>query len=98
MTSQTTGTATPPQNDPVSFPDTVSRFDLSGAKFYPGMSRDDQAIPDTITDGARFGVIGGAQIVIKTDDTMKLDNGSGTIEIKPSGTVEVNGTNLEVLP
>jgi hypothetical protein len=75
----------------VAFPDTVSRFDLSGAKFYPTGSRDADVISDTITDGARFGVIGGAQILIKTDDTMKLDNGSGTIEIKPSGQVDING-------
>lgn len=84
--------------DDVAVPDTVSRFDLSGATFHPGFSKDSEDITDKIDDGARFGVIGGAQVLVKEDGTMLLDNGSGTIEIKASGTVEINGTNLEVLP
>lgn len=76
----------------VSAPEDIGRCTLSGAKFYPGLSADSDAIGDDLTQGALFGRIGGATLLIKEDDTIKLDSGSGTIEIKTgSGQVDING-------
>jgi hypothetical protein len=79
------------------FPDDIGRHTLSGAKFYPGLSKDSAPLTDTLTEGIKVGVIGGAQMTIKTDGTIKLENALGDAELKTTGQWNVNN-NLTVDP
>jgi hypothetical protein len=75
----------------VAYPDDVGRHTLSGAVFYPGNSKDSDPLTDSLTEGLKAGVIGGAHVLIKTDGTVKAANAAGDFQIKASGQFDANG-------
>lgn len=94
-------------SDSASAPDDTGRHTLSGAKFYPGLSKDSEALVDDLSK-AVWGRIGGAKVTIDENDEIEIndgttsiildgsgavniDNGSGTIAMDAAGQVDING-------
>jgi hypothetical protein len=77
----------------IAVPDDIGRHTLDGARFKPGFSKDSAALTDTLTDGAMFGLIGGAKVTVKPTGELELKNtaGTGTVTVKTTGQVDING-------
>jgi hypothetical protein len=59
-------------------PDSIGRHDLSGAKFYPGLSKDADALTDALTGALVVGEIGGKQIRINATAIQATTGGAPT--------------------
>lgn len=72
----------------VSAPEDVGRCTLSGAKFYPGLVVDGDALDSRVVDlaeGAMLGRIGGARVLIKEDDSVTMKNADGNVTLNSDG-------------
>jgi hypothetical protein len=58
-------------------PDSLGRLDLSGAKFYPGLSKDADAIGDDVSAEMVVGEIGGIQVRINSSAVEVVSGGAG---------------------
>ena len=63
--------------DGVAVPESVGRFDLSGAKFYPGLSKDSENISDVIATEMVIGEIGGIQARVNSTAFEVVTGGAG---------------------
>jgi hypothetical protein len=61
----------------VAVPESLGRFDLSGAKFYPGLSKDSDSIADDVSSEMVIGEIGGVQLRINSSAVEAVSGGAG---------------------
>ncbi len=81
-------------------PESYDRFSLSDAIALPGLLPDPSAAETKEIQSSQIQMRNkdGSTTITVTSDSVKLDNSSGTVELKSSGQVDINSGNLTIEP